>query len=417
MYFLILSIMFLVIPSLVMGQSHFYSLSLFLDNEYTDNLYLDKEHKEDDFVSNAGFLFSAARSSRVSSMNLSYSLSRSFYWSQGENDSFRHNLSLGYNRSLTKKLSFDFRSIYYRTEEPIEPDREVFEERLGKREPYYRINSSANISYEYWKNSFIKAGLSINYLQNEDPTVEDSRIYNEFVSISKDFVKYFSELRLSTTQREFETTAPVETWQISFSQGYKLAHNKNVSFRFSFDKTQDKDPQGEDYKTYNISLMYAWQPTKTESYHFSLGYFWKNSDDKGNDEDGISFSVAYTKRYKLTTYSVSGSGGYRYQYGEAQNEGFTKYYDLSLSASHKISKKMTGTINLIYRWEDDQEEIKKTYGFNCSLSRTITKNLSASLTYSYRQVDSDNPNDEYEVNSLFFKINYLFWQGKGLPWL
>ncbi|AEH45091.1 hypothetical protein Thein_1223 [Thermodesulfatator indicus DSM 15286] len=416
MFYLAMFFLLFGVPSIVMAQSHFYSLSLFASNEYTDNLYLSKTNKKDDFVSNLGVLFSATRATRVSSLNFSYSLSRSFYWSQNKNDSFRHNLSLNYNKKISRKLSFNTNTTYYRTEEPIEPDSNIFEDRQGERRPYYRINSSANISYEYWKNSFIKTGASINYLQNEDPTVEDSRIYSEFISISRDVVKYFSELRFSATQREFETTPSVETWQISFSQGYKITHNKSLSLNISLDKTQDKAPQGEDYKTYSTDLNYNWSPTKKDNYHFSIGYFWKVSDEKGKDEDGIKFSIAYTKRFKLTSYSLTGSGGYRYQYGEAQNLGFTKYYNLSFSVTRKLSKRMSGSTNLFYRWEDNGTLSKHTYGASLNLNRTLTKKLTASLSYSYREVKSDDPADEYKVNSIFLKINYMFWQGKEFPW-
>lgn len=410
------TLVFLLIASFSFAQSSFYALSLFLNSEYTDNLYLTNADKTDDVISVFGASFAANRATKISSMDLSYSLSRSYYWNREGSDSFRHNLSFDYDRSLSKHLNFSWKNIYYRTEEPIEPSTLVFEERRGERRPYYRINSSLDTSYEYYKNSFVRFGLSLNYLQNESPLTEDSRSYTEFVSLSRDFVKYFIESRFSATQREFEQTPSVQTWSAEASGGYKIAHNKKVSLKFSIDRTQDKSPTGEDYWVYSSDVTYSWNPTRKDSYHFSLGYFVKKGDDKGKDSDGITFSLDYSRKFRLTTFSISGSGGYRYRYVEAENTGFTKYYLISADISRKLSRRTSVSSSFSYRWEDDLRGVRNTYVFSAAIAHQITKKISGSISYSFRKVSADYSQDEYTVNTVFLSFSYRFWQAKHLPW-
>ncbi len=395
-----------------------YFVTLYGDTQYSDNIYLSNTDEEDDVITNLGLIFVADRTSRVSDLKFEYNLGRSFYWQKSSNNAFRHNCSLLYSKELSKKLSFSWVGNYYRTEDVIEPDEEVYRERK-KREPYYRISSSFRMSYEYLKDSFVSFGGNINYLQNKDPSVEDSRIYSEYFSFSRSFTKFFVQVKFLFFQREFEQTAPVETYSNFWSFGYRLAHNKHISWDFSADRTQDKDPSGEDYWSYSVGISYVWNPEKDQTYYFRLGSYFRKVD--GGDKDkGLTFAVNYLKRYKHSSFSVSGSGGYRYEYAEANNRGFTQYYNISFSYQYQLSRYLDLRSSIFYRIEDFKERQSKeteTYGFNISLNKRLTKNVTASLGYSYREADSDFSEDEYCVNTVIATISYTgeIWKGKEFP--
>ncbi len=416
-FLLVLFFVFLFVE-ISSADRYYYALRFWGSSLYTDNLYLTEDNKEDDVNSNLGLSFSADKATRVSDLLFNYSLSRSFYWQNSDDSAFRHNLSLSYFRDLSKRLSVSLSSNYYRTEESIEPNEQVFRERRRSREPYYRFNGDLSLDYEYAKDSFFSAGLRLNYLQNEDPNIEDSRIYTEYFSLSKDFTWWFLKGELSFTQREFETERPVNTWGANISLGYKLAHNKHISFGASAERTQNIGPNEDDYWAYNFNISYAWQVTKTQAYHFSVGYYFRDSDMRGKENEGITFSVDYSKKFKLTTFSVRGSGGYRYEYAEAQNTGFTEYYNISFSLSRDLTRSLALTSSCFYRIEDFKQREsgqEKTYGLSLGLQKQLTKRLSLSASYSYRKADSDLPGNDYDVNSIFLSINYLFWQAKEFP--
>ena len=418
LFFFALAVFCVVINGVAVGQRNVYLLNLDFFTEYNDNIYLVDSDEEDDVISGVEISFSGDRSTRISDLSFGYNLSRVFYWQESDNSAFRHYLFLNYNRYLSRNLLLEFDSSYYRTEESIEPSEEVFRERRQSREPYYRINSSLTLSYEYLQDSFIKLGFRVNYLQNEDPFVEDSRIYTEFISITKDFVWWFAGLDFDFTQREFETTEPVNTWGVGSKVGYKLAHNKDIYFRFAAERTQNIGYEDKDYWTYNFSLNYRWRPEKDQEYHFSAGYYVRDEDGSGKENEGYTFSVSYIKKFKHASLGIKGSGGYRYEYGEAQNTGFTEYYLINLNYNQNLSRTLSFAASAFYRTEDFKDrnsEDEDTYGISLALKKQFTPKLSGSLRYSFRAADSDYPNEDYTVNTIIFTLNYSFWQSKTFP--
>ncbi len=408
---------FLLWSGMAWAERHFYSIDLSASTEYTDNLYLTENNKKDDWTSLFGGSFSASRASRISELSFEYDFERAQYWRYPKNNTNRHAFNLSYFRALSKRLNFSLNNNYYRSEEPIERNEEVFRERKGKREPYYRYTASTRLSYEFWRKSSLEVGVSLNYLQNKDPDVEDSRIYNEFIKINKDFVRYFASLGFMFTQREFETEKPVNTWGINSSLGYRIAHNKHLSLNFSAERTQEIGPEGEDYWTYNTNLAYTYSPTPDQTYGCSVGFYYRKVDGSSDKNKGFTYNLNYAKNYRHTTFSVSGSGGYTYEYGEAENTGFTEYYLISGSVSHQFTRTLTGVVSASYRIEDFKQEenrTDKTYFFSASLRKQLLKKLFFSIDYSYRKADSDQENESYTENVVTLKLTYNLWQGKSL---
>jgi len=400
------------------AQSNLYLFSFNIFSQYNDNIYLTDSDKEDDLISNLAMIFSADRNTKISSASFLYSFSRVFYFQNSDYNIFRHDLSFSYDRSLRKNLSISFDGRYYRTEESIEPSENVFRERRESREPYYRFDSNFLVSYEYSKDSFIEMGFSVDYLQNEDPSVEDSRIYSEFFSINKDFLIWFFSFRFDFTQREFEIQPPVNTWGTSLDLGYKISSQKRLYLNFSSERTQNIGENSDDYWTYSLSLNYNIDLSKDQMYHFSFGYYFRDIDQSGKENEGYTFLISYSKKFKVSSFSVSGSGGYRYEYGEAQNTGFTEYYLINLTYTYNLSKTSLIETSAFYRTEDFKDRASQgenTYGFSFSMIKEFSPTLQGSFQYLFRKADSDFPESDYVVNIFLFRIDYIFWQSKHFP--
>ncbi len=395
-----------------------YSIDLSASTQYTDNLYLTPTDKAEDYLSLFGFNFSTLRSEKTHSLNFNYAFNRAQYWRYPENNTNRQNFSLGYQQNLSPKLALNFSSSYNFSEEPIERNREVFRERTGKRSTYYRFGASAGLSYNFAPQSFLSLGANLNYLQNKDPDIEDSRIYAEFIKFTRSFTRFFMGFGFKGTQREMETTPQVNTWGYDLTTGYHLAHNKNISATFSAERTQDYALGSNDYWVYNFSVSYTYQPTKDQQWSFSLGYYKRDSDGEKGSNNGWTYSLNYGKRFRRTSFSVNGSGGYRYEYGEAENPGFTKYYMLSSSISRELSRTLSASVTGMYRHEDfvDESRMDDTYGFSAGLHKQVFKKLSLSAEYSYRKrsPSGKNPEEGYEENVVNVSLTYQFWRGRSL---
>ncbi len=410
-----------VFVSSALAEKQEYSIDVSASTEYTDNLYLTETDTVEDWSSLFSANFSAIHSNKLRSIIFNYEITRAQYWRFPENNTNRHNLSLDYNQDLAKHLALGLGISYYKSEEPIERNPQIFRERIGQRKQYYRINISHNISYNFAPGSVLELGASINYLQNESPEMEDSRIYDEFIKITKDFSPFFVSLGFRGSQREFERSPQVNTWGYDLSTGYHIAHNKDLSLTYTAERTQDYGPGVNDYWVYNIRTTYTYRPSPDQTYHCSVGYYKRVSDDSQGDDNGLTYSLGYAKKFRRTTFTLDGSGGYRYEYGEAENPGFTKYYLISASISRQFTKTLSGSLQGMYRNEDFKNENREedTYSFSISLQKQLLKKLFLSADYSYRKRDSSGAStsifdESYEENVVHVTLTYQFWRGRSL---
>lgn len=411
-----------LLVSWALAEKQEYSLDLSASTEYTDNLYLTQTDTVEDWMSLFTADFSATHSARLHSIIFNYEFTRAQYWRFPENNTNRHSLSLNYNQNLSQRLALGLGISYYKSEEPIERNPEIFRERIGQREQYYRINIFHNISYNFAPGSVLELGANINYLQNESPETEDSRIYSEFIKITKDFTSFFVSMGFRGSQREFETSPQVNTWGYDLSAGYHIAHNKDLSLTYTAERTQDYGPGVNDYWVYNIQTTYTYRPSPDQTYYCSVGYYKRVSDDSSGDDNGLTYSLGYAKKFRRTTFTLDGSGGYRYEYGEAENPGFTKYYLISASISHQFTKTLSGSLQGMYRNENFKNENREedTYSFSLSLQKQLLKKLFLSADYSYRKRDSSGTNtgnildESYEENVVHVTLTYQFWRGRSL---
>ncbi len=417
-YIILFLLSFFVYSTYVYAYSE-YGLSLSVSTQYTDNLYLTSSDKVDDWLSLFGFIFNANNMTKLRSLQFSYNFERAQYWRFPDNNTNRHFLNFSYSRRLSRKLGFNISSSYNFSEESIERNQDVFRERIGRRETYYRLNVGSNIDYNFARNSVLSIGSSINYLQNKDPNIEDARIYNEFMRITKGFSKYSFGVSFQSTQREMERTPQVNTWSYALTGSYNVAYNKSLSLSFSAERTQNYAPGINDYWVYNMQLNYSYQYSKDQQIGFSFGYYERKMDaSKGGNSNGFSYSLNYVKQFRHSVFSVSGNGGYRYEYGESYNPGFTKYYLINMSISREITRTFSGSLSSMYRHEDftDENSMADTYQFSAHLQKTLLKDLYLSTEYSYRKQSPSGHSfvPGYEENTIFLVLRYNVWRGRSL---
>ncbi len=393
-----------------------YSLDLFMSHEYIDNLYLTNKKEKDDFISLLGASFTANKDFQVSDLFFNYKIARSFYWQYSKNNAFRHSLSLKYLREFTKKLSLSFDNNFYRSEEPVEENKEIFREHKNKRDIYYRNISSLILSYYITRTLSFDIGASLNYYQDKNPDNEDSRIYTEFIRINKEYTRYFWNCSLNFIQREFQSDPQVNSWGVDSSFGYKLSSNKNISLNLSLERTQEMGIDSEDYWAYQGAIKYDFSPSPDQEYWFTLGYYYRDQDGTSDNDKGLSYSINYMKFYRYTTVKLSGSGGYRYEYGEAENTGFTEYYLLNVDISRDFSRTLRGELGGMYRYEDfkDEDRTDKTWEFYASIKKKFLQRLYLQARYNYRHVNSDLEGESYTENIIQLFLIYNFWRGQTI---
>ena len=127
--------------------------------EYTDNVFLDDNNTEDDFITILSAGFTAELLGRTNGLSVSFDPGYVFYQDFTENDGWRLPATLRAWTNLTRATLLEFNDDFIRTDDPLSRDRITAEggrvEETGdttariSRESYYRNNARVNISHQF----------------------------------------------------------------------------------------------------------------------------------------------------------------------------------------------------------------------------------------------------------------------------
>ena len=88
--------------------------------EYTDNVFLSEDNEEDDWITTVSAGFRAEALAKNSELRVSYDPAYTFYNEFDENDGWRHKANLRGFSNLSKRLRFDIRNNFLRTQDPLD---------------------------------------------------------------------------------------------------------------------------------------------------------------------------------------------------------------------------------------------------------------------------------------------------------
>jgi len=158
---------------------------------------------------------------------------------------------------------------------------------------------------------------------------------------------------------------------------------------------------------YNPSLGLEYAIEESMRVSLEAGYFMHDNDYSAN-ESGMSASITLNKRFRRGAINVIGSGGYDESYYEAEDVGFSKYYEIGTTATYNFTRYISGNVFGSYRndeypsSEDDREDEASRAGVG--LNAQVKKWMRIGLEYSYRTNDSTEDENDYDENRAFVSI-------------
>jgi len=139
---------------------------------------------------------------------------------------------------------------------------------------------------------------------------------------------------------------------------------------------------------------------------FSVGGFVRDLDDS-KDTNGTSGSLNLSVSSPKASFNINSAGGYRYQFFQADNLGFTLYSQTSATFTYQLQQDLSTNLRASYNYDDYKDDIPRrkdhTWGASAGLNYTFLRSFSASLRYDYRQRES-NTASEYTDNRITFSI-------------
>jgi hypothetical protein len=395
-----------------------WSTRISVSEEYDDNINLEPDNEEDDWITSVTPGLTLTVETEKTDINLDYDLSLVSYADNTENNTVRHSLLLsGFEGiPISEHVTLDLEESLQVSEDPVEMSDYVTSERRT-RNRYYRNTAGGRINWLFGQEDSLYAGFHHIFLVNDESDVEDSQSYRPIAGINYWFnIHHGCSFDYSYVRGEFDLSDDYDEHMASTAYIYRFSPASQASLSYTYDAL-DYDGTREDYTVHSGSLQLSHQFTEQASGSISGGYY--NTDRERSDNvDGFTGTISFSQRFDKGQISVNGSTGYRQQFYEAENLGFSEYYRTSAAFDYQLFERLSATVSGFYNREDYLETVDdredKTWGGRASINCVLFRWLSASLSYNYRQMDSNINANDYTDNRVTMTLRASY-SGKPRP--
>jgi len=412
-------------PSSVFAQTKKFQWSgrVGLSEQYDSNINLSPDNEEDDWITRVGPGLTLAVLFEKTEVRLDYDFQYNFYAKNDDNNNASHFLTLSglNNVPLSDHVTFDLDASVTRSEDPLGISDQVTSVRRT-REPYWRYIAGGRVNYNFGEEDRVYAGFNYNQLENDDPTVQDSRGYGPTAGIAYWFnIRNGLSADLEYRQAEFDVSSDFDAYRGSATYTHRFSSRTQADLTYGYDRLDYDEETVEarvgveggtlvfdrDFEIHSISLGVSHQFTPHISGSISGGYFIrkpKTGDDTSDPLGSASLSLTSER----SSFVLEAEGGYRYQTLQAENLGFSLYGRGSATFTYQLLEKLTTSLGGFYwydKYQDTFPERKdQTWGGNAALNYLFLDWLRGSLSYEYRQRDSNIDENEYIDNRVTLRL-------------
>ena len=388
-----------------------WSARISVSQQYDDNIFLDHDNKEDDWLTIVGPGVTLAVLTETTPIRLNYDLGYVYYAQDTRNNDWRHTISLTGLEGvpIADRWTLDFNQYLYISEDPIEEAPGTTSVRRN-RSRYYRNIGGGRINYLFGEEDVIYVGFDHTILINDDPEVSDSQRYGPKAGIAYWFnTRNGCSLDFLYERADFDDS-PEDEFERYLGNGaytYRFSPNTEFNLAYAIDSYDYKEDIFEDYVAHSGSLSLGHQFTENTGVSISGGYWVVDLDGKSN-LDGPLGTLNFTHTLEKISFALEGSAGYRVQYVEAENLGFSEFYRASAALDWTLLEPLTAALSAFYQTDDYKQTIDDreddNYGGSASLTYIILPEVSASLSYDYRRRDSNIRLEDFTDNRVTFSI-------------
>ena len=406
----ILSIVFLFFSVLSASAQYRYEFrpAISASETYEDNIYLDPANEIADYITTITPSVDFNTESEKTGLRLFYAPSFVFYDENTDYNTTRHLATLSWGQDLAQHIRVDLRDTYNRSEEPIERAEDVQGVRRT-RQRYWRNTGDTSLQFFFGPQNTVTFGYGQNYLENEDPNLDDGRIQTPLATLTYWFnVKNGVELNYEYTKADFWLDlGEADDDYTGNAAGIRFIHSSNpqtsVFIRYDF-ATRDFDGLTEDYNVHEGFAGFEYSFSPETSISLSGGYFVKDNE-RSKSEDGPTYNILLTRRFERGSFTVGGTGGWNESYLDVERRGFTRYYSGNTRVEYQVAEPLSFYAGGTYRLDRDNTSREwDTWRGNAGISLTFLRYLSLSLDYRYAERDDDMDTEDYESNRVMLTL-------------
>jgi hypothetical protein len=431
----ILALPFLVVAVALIGCTVFWSTQAFaatayyqwsarigIAEQYDNNLNLSETNRESDWITLIGPSLTFNIKTEYTEAELAYDLRYAYYLRNNDNNGFRHYLNLSGldGIPLSEKVTLDLVENLDISEDPIEINEQVTSTR-GSRKRYYRNTAGARINYHFGERDTFSVGFNHFLLINNDSDVADSQRFQPSAGITYWFnIRNGIRLNYRFTRAVIEGPEDFDEHYAATTYTHRFTSRTQADVTYTYDNFHYKQEgtvtsrdgettvRQEDYVVHTGRLGLRHQFTQYLSGIISGGYyFWDRESSKDESQFTGDATLNGTFRLERGGISLRSSTGYRQQFFEAENLGFSRYYLASGTFDYKLLEELSTSLSTFFRRDEykqtTNDRVDNTWGGAASIRYEVSGWFTVSFGYSYRERDSSDSVNDYRDNR--FTIN------------
>lgn len=367
--------------------------------EYTDNVFLTHKDTEEDFIYSVSPGMTLSLVGRHTELSLSYDPSYAHYEKETRDDYWQHAANGRLFTQLSRTANFQVSHTYLRTENLFSD--EDYTLRRGQA-PYDRHTTSASYVQEFGRDNQFSLSYTHSFLENEDPTLEDSATMSPAAEIIYWFgPRWGIEAKAVYRQTDYDTSEDFYNWSGTMQVNRRFSRHLTSFVNFGY-TAQTYDENSEDFDVYDMGAGFTYDIDSTSTLQMAVNYFIRDYDD-GKNVDGVPVTIDYTKQFKRGRMGISTGGGYETTSATAENLGFYTYYFARIDGQYDFYERLYGGIDLMARrieYQDQSPEFKDDIGrARAYVAYRLFTWLSVQLEYNLRAVESELHSRDYVENS------------------
>lgn len=407
------------IPTVHAAQVYFTPEPVF-SGSYTDNLFLESENEDWDFITVAGINLTNEILWRRAGIRLNYSPSYNMYTEHESLDYWRHAATLNTWKIIQRSTRLEINDTYLRSNDPLDesvsdaepggpqgPDIEVDPNRRGRGE-YYTNVAEARLSHQFGAEDDVFIAVQHRVYRDVDPLPNTPVANYDTVAPSLGLVFHFSQEWSTELDADYEDTQYTDrndrneyNAEIRFLYGFSrnvsgFCSYRHTILRFDLDEAQND----ENYDVYSPSVGIRYEISDRVRIEIAAAYYTQKFDHS-EDEEGYFVNSDMDARWQFRTSYVSLSGGSGYDIDDdaTADNRLNIYGRLRLGAGYNFSQHVEGSIHGRYRYDEFPNEepvrLRHTAGAGAALNWQAAQWVDLNLSCDYSNVNSDDASEEY----------------------